>query len=375
MYQKVINFIIKIYIVFFSKKVFYKPRKKKNIIFNKNSKDIIFFFGKNFQILPIISQEINFYILFKIFFKFKFTTLDYYKEYILSIQPKNIVTFIDNDLIFYKLKIFFKNIRFVSIQNGVRLEGPLSSKVNKNKLFCDLVCLIGRQEKKFYKSIKSKFAVVGSILNNQSYKNFNINRSKNKIIAFISQYRVPENFLFKDSYYDNYYNNNEAVLLPILASYCQIYNLELVIMGCCYENSNKNFFEYNYYKSILDRFIGLKWNFLYKKNNYSNYYFLDKVSLVVSFESTLGLEALARGIKVLRFQREIYQYSKNSWIYNNKNIKYFSYNFDKEIIFKKLHSILSKNRHYVVKSFNKINLSSLIKLDPSNKLLKKLLFN
>ena len=46
--------------------------------------------------------------------------MNYYIEYIKICNPKILITFIDNNLIFYKLKKYFPNIYFISVQNGIR---------------------------------------------------------------------------------------------------------------------------------------------------------------------------------------------------------------------------------------------------------------
>lgn len=367
-----------------SKKVFFIPKRKNYLLFNKNSEVLIFLIKKNYQILPTLQQEINFYILFKIFLKFKFTELNYYKEYISIIQPRIIITFIHNDLIFYKIKFCFKNILFIAIQNGIS-DDPIISKIYKNKLYCDLVCLIGRQEKKFYKFIKTRTIDVGSVLNNETYKKSGNFANKKKLIGFISQYRTYKSSFFdlldlKDmkkekKFLNQMFSKNEPILLSLLADYCIKNNYKLAIIANYYKNSNESHQEYNFYKFIFKKFINLKWSLLAKKNIFSNYHFLHKPSLLISFESTLGLEALARGIRVLRFQREMFNRCQSVWVYYKKNGKFFSRNFNKKEVFKKIDNILSMTNYPQLKYYNNIKLSSLIKLDPGNTTLKKIISN
>lgn len=377
-------------IIFISKKVFFAPQKKNYLLFNKGSEVLTFLLKKNYQILPTLQQEINFYILFKIFLKLKFTSLDYYKEYIRIIQPRIIITFIDNDLIFYRIKFFFKNISFIVIQNGVRdnysdsnsADNLTISKIYKNKLFCDLVCLVGEQEKKFYKFIKTRFVVVGSVLNNEVYKKTNNFANKKKLIGFISQYRYIKSSIFLDlldlkekKFHNQHFYKNEPFMLSVLADYCIKNNYKLVIIGHYYKNSNESHQEHNFYKFIFKKFINLKWSLLAKKNIFSNYHLIHKPSLLISFDSTLGLEALARGIKVFRFQRQMFKRCQNAWIYSKTNGKFFSRNFDKKEVFKKFDNIFSKTNYKPFKYYNNIKLSSLIKFDPGNTIIKKIISN
>lgn len=369
-----LKIIAKFFTVFFLvKKVFFRPKKKYYVLFNKGSKVLTFLLKKNYQLLPTLKQEINLYVLFKIILKLKFTTLDYYKEYISIIQPRKVITFIDNDLVFYKIKFFFKNIFFISIQNGLRTNSKLCLKENRNKLFCDLICLIGKQEQKFYKSVKTKFVVTGSVLNNNIYKNFNMLDNKKRVIVFVSEYRVYENYLFTDKTIQKIYDDNEVVLLPILADFCKKNNYKLVIAGCFYKNSHESYKEYTFYKSILNKFTNLNWNFLTKKNFFTNYYFLNKISLLVSFGSTLGLEAFSRKVKVLRFQRQTDSRCGNFWIYNKKKGPCLVNNFDKKNVFNKINKILHDDSGINVEYYNNIKLSYLIRFDPDNRYLKKII--
>jgi surface carbohydrate biosynthesis protein len=225
--------------------------------------------------------------------------------------------------------------------------------------------LIGEQEKKFYKSIKTKFAITGSILNNQINKNFYKSLNKKRVIVFISEYRVHEKNL---STYED-----EIILLPILADFCITNNYKLTIAGSCYKNSHESNKEYNFYKCIMNKFTNLKWNYLPKKNLFSNYDFLNRISLLVSFGSTLGLEAFSRGVKVLRFQRQFDSRCENLWIFNKKDGPYLSRNFNKKNIFKKINKIFHDNNSFKVKNYNNIKLSYLICFDPGNKYIKKII--
>ena len=52
-------------------------------------------------------------------FNLKLSQLNYFKKYIEKSEADLIITFIDNNLIFYKLKKFFSLKKFIAIQNGL----------------------------------------------------------------------------------------------------------------------------------------------------------------------------------------------------------------------------------------------------------------
>ena len=97
--------------------------KKKIIIFDEQSEIYIsnLFNKKEFITLKNLRSKINIYIILKLIFKFrKINSFNYFYETIKIIKPKYIFSFIDNNLIFYMLKEKFKDIKFISIQNGTR---------------------------------------------------------------------------------------------------------------------------------------------------------------------------------------------------------------------------------------------------------------
>ena len=116
-------------------------------------------------------EELNLNILCKTLFKKKISYQSYLIEYIRSVKPKIVVTFIDNNLFFYKLKKKFPSTKFVSIQNGYRFLNDemlsvlcgLGDKVTKNIYSSDYYLVFNKQMKKLMeKYINTKCIVTGS---------------------------------------------------------------------------------------------------------------------------------------------------------------------------------------------------------------------
>ena len=84
--------------------------------------------------------------------------------------PKIVITFVDNDLGFYRLKKLQKNIIFVAVQNGTRfVTGDLLSTLSKNeKIYKTDYYFIFNDSygKQVGKYIKSNFITIGSLKNN-----------------------------------------------------------------------------------------------------------------------------------------------------------------------------------------------------------------
>ena len=101
-----------------------RPKIKEILLIDKLSEELLFnsIFKKRYEILHSKKYQINLFILFKSIFKLNLLSFheNYTYEYIRQVKPKIVISFKDNDIFFYKLKNLFKNIKFVSVQNGFR---------------------------------------------------------------------------------------------------------------------------------------------------------------------------------------------------------------------------------------------------------------
>jgi len=316
-------FFKKFIYVFFSKKIFFRPAKKKILLFYKVTEDIFYnkLNNKNYGILAIRREEINVWVLFKIILKFRLSLESYVHQYINYVQPNLIVTSIDNSILFYKLKKFFPNIKFVSIQNGYRFKtekfiNVIKDRKYKNQLEADYIFLFNSSIAKIYsKYIKSKKIIIGSFRNN----NIPIT-NKNKIkksILFISTFKQETHLKTSSSYraVNEVYAkckkySIEIKLLPLIINFCKKNNIKFFLAGqaCSNDEINK---EKLYYNKILNF---KKYSYIKKKNVYSNYKLLDQFNLITFTQSTLGYEAAARGNKIASFSAR--RNNNNKLIYN-----------------------------------------------------------
>ena len=92
--------------------------------------------------------------------------------------------------------------------------------------------------------------------------------------------------------WDKFYNA-EHKLLPLLNDFCIKNNLLLRICGGSESENEKDFFQ-----NILN---DKNWEYIERKNTYSSYNEIDNADLVVFIDSTLGYEAMGRGLKVGAF--------------------------------------------------------------------------
>jgi surface carbohydrate biosynthesis protein len=288
--------------------IYKKPKKTNILVFDRvGSTDLIpYFRGLQYEILDVRGETINGYVLLISLIKYfhKITFERYVDEFIKKSNPSCVITFIDNTEYFYKLKQYNPDIFFISIQNGWRdnvlFEIFSKSKLYKNNLQSDYLFCFGEAVGVIYGSfIKTKVVPIGSFKsNNKPIKKSN--KSKITSVLFISQYRVPVQSSTgpcmpigeRNVPWDQFYNS-EFQLLPLLSDFCLDNNLILKICGGSESENEKEFFQ-----RVLK-----KRNYEYKErlNTYSSYTEIDNAEIIVFIDSTLGYEALGRGLKTAAF--------------------------------------------------------------------------
>lgn len=184
--------------------------------------------------------------------KFKFSNRSYIEEYIKTLNPKALITWIDNNIFFYQLE--FKNIKKISIQNGRRSNLPADIFYNLEKkkiqnLKCDYVFTHNDSITNFYKNyIDSKFLVTGSFKSN----NCNINENLKKYeLLYVSTFRNLDNYNLYENYDWCEWQKKEIILLKFADEYCQKFNKKLTILGS--EMDSKS--EIKFFNSRHDYFI------------------------------------------------------------------------------------------------------------------------
>ena len=284
--------ILKILNIIINFKIYLKKPKQDNIlVYDRVSKTFadVLFKKKNFSIYDNRFESINIYIFFKTLTQYNFNGIstfkkNYKKIYFEYVKPKIIYTSIDNNPGFYKLKNLYPDAVYISDQNGMRdnkfYESALNYfKLNKKKLKCDYFFLFGLDYlKKISKVIDAKFIVSGNTLNN-SFLNKKI-KVKNKNILFLSS-----GFAF------NHFKKDVNIIKNLLI-FCKKNLYKISILTRPNHNLNKKFNE---------KFKNENLKILEPKNRKDSYDFIGKYSIIVFNHTTLGYEALARGIKVASF--------------------------------------------------------------------------
>ncbi len=355
------------------------PEQKNILIYdNEGSEFITEVLDKgSYGILYARGENLNLYVYLKLLLRLKFNYKDYLDEYIKFVNPKALITWIDNDLNFYEYKN--KKIKKIAIQNARRtsLDNDLFFNLNKKKdnrfkYQSDYLFAHSLGVKKIYeKIINTKVCVTGSFRSNNEKIQFN--KKKNDIL-YISTFRnsqlndekriLVKNYTEKD-YKLNNWLDHELRLLKWLKLYSLAYKRPISILGSQIDEKN----EINFYKKNL----GLKFNFIKKTKERKTYKILDESKLIVGIDSTLLNEAFGRGCNVvfLSYRGSLYPLStrKFGWPENfSMNGKFWTRNPDYES-FKGVMNFYNSKKNFVSKNLRK----KIMAFDEGNKKFKSVL--
>jgi len=116
-----------------SKFIYRAPNKTKLLILDKPGSVLISkVLKKKTDTLEVRYEKINLYIVFKMILNFdKLSMQSYIFRYIEKVNPKLIISHIDNNNFFFKLKSLFPDINFIFIQNGLSLKSYTQKKIKK----------------------------------------------------------------------------------------------------------------------------------------------------------------------------------------------------------------------------------------------------
>ncbi len=349
-----------------SKWVFLKPNKKKILIYDRVSKDFLnVFFNKNdYEVLDVRYESINFYVIISTLLKCRFSNFvsNYKKTYIEVVSPKIVVSAIDNDIGFFKLKDIDQKPKYICFQNGLRtndfyIQCKNYIKKYKKKLRIDHFFLLGSNEKKrMIKIIESEFYCLGSIKNN--YYPIKKKKTVKKIssIMYVSQFNLD---MYNRSFYETF--NEDKKIFNFLYKFCEEKKIKL-IYGSKLDLSMEKYIRNNLPKG--------DWTYhprLSAKKTYKN---LNNQEMIVFSWSTLGFEALAKGIKCVSFHKYFpsigsnVKYPQTGFFWSSlKNYSQFK---------KKISKILSTSDSRWKKISNKYS-SEILDYDPDNRNVKKML--
>lgn len=298
LFFKYLRYILK------AKKNWSSPSKSQILIYDESGINMLsrYFQKWNPEVLHVRGEIINIRVLIGSLFKNGNAHDAYVDQYIRIVKPDLVITFIDNNLNFLAISQRHKSLKTLFIQNGMRYyhgdifyaldsinpESLKNLKVDKMLTFGQIT---GSHYKKY---ISGSYIPVGSVTNNLVPRQIHLDTD---IIAFISQFKGGRTINGK--YYD--YNEYAALtvknIMHFLKKYTKLKRKKLMIIPRFHKDSISRKQEEEYY----DKLLGYKTEFLEFDQEFSSYHACDMAEIVVSVDSTLGIESIARGNKTALF--------------------------------------------------------------------------
>jgi surface carbohydrate biosynthesis protein len=356
-----------------AEKIWAKPPQKKILVYDEAStKFLKRYLRKNdceiFYLRNTPKRKINMFVILLMLFNFKLSFHKYLEIYIKLVKPKFIITTIDNDLSFYKIKSFYPDATIISIQNSIRMAiSDIFSRLkeikkNHKNLKADYILVYNNFIKKKYSQIiNSNFITIGSFVSNKQKK---IITKKKYRLVYISDYRNKILKSYKSR--EAFYGKVDSFLIN-LAKYAKEKNIKITILGGSTGDQQLKD-EINYYKEI---FKSNKFSFLKRSINRPKFKILDNSKIVITHNSTLGYEAFGRGVKTafftVRAKDKSFISTRFSWPAKQKLKGEFWTN---ENSLNEINRIMNFLNDIPFKNWNnltKTKYSEILKFDPDNK--------
>ena len=278
-----------------------KPKQSKILILNQMSeaqRSVFKEFETSYFYLD--GTEINIFCLIKSIFTMSFwrdPIITYLKSCVSYANPVLVVTFTDNFSAFYRLSSAIGSVKTMVIQNGIR--GAFLDVFDEIKTLSDLhvdhMCVFGKDIGDLYaRYTNCDVHVVGSTRNNH----YSIsNNAKTIDVLYISQFVGEPNSTKTMGTMDGNvitvsdFSQADHHVLQLTKSWCTSNGKKLTVLP---RSDGSSTSESDYFSSQLS---GSNWAYALKSGEKSSYEIVDQSNIVVTVDSTLGYEALSRGVK------------------------------------------------------------------------------
>jgi len=258
--------------------------------------------------------------------------------FIKATKPDFVFTFIDNNVDFYRLVHQFPNTRFFAVQNGLRANYTnqfglgffeLLEEISKNEdLAVHWLCVFGNSSAQQYlKHIRANVLCMGSMKNNMF--NSQKDMSAQYDIVYISQH-APYEIASSDSRF--FFGGNpisasdfyriEELIVTFLAKWCASTGNSFAVLG---KRTSDHAYEANFFKKVA---FPETITFIPRTSDFSTYAYCAAASLIVTADSAIGYEFLARGSKVAFLSARIH--AARASVLNDSHDTDFGYPVDLE---------------------------------------------
>ena len=282
---------------FRAKKIWSRPSQSKVLIFDSCNQHVLMeFLGPwHPEVLHVRGEQINMEVLFASLFRGGSKTDAYIDCFIEKVQPLLVITFIDNHSGFHSISARHQSVTTLFIQNGKR-SGDIFKKLASRKsdgasLQVDYMMTFGSCEGGEYaKYIQGCVVSMGSLLNNSSTE---VCEQEPETIAFVSQWLQYGHSLNETFYSNEELDQTDRPIIQCLVRYAEAKNKRLLIIPRNLKDSELRVMEEAYFRDL----IGGEPEFFEPPG----YRAVDTADVVVSVQSTLGYESIARGNKTAIF--------------------------------------------------------------------------
>ena len=339
-----------------TKFIFKKPKSSELLIFDKQSLSYLKLFLKDqFEIYYARGEIVNVYVLIFTLINngLRGVRKNYKFNYFKFVNPKFIITAIDENYQFYLLKDQYKKPVYISFQRAFKTNSFFKS-INKMKkenpklrFKADYIFVLGKNDEiKLPKFLEGKFHISGNLINN---KFSNIIRSKQKKIkelCFISSLKPIRN--------NNVKKHWDYKLFLLVKKFCINNDIKLIFL------SKSPVYEKSYFKSLYS-LKGSK--YIPNKTKKLTYQTVNNSQFVVFSRTSLGHEVIAKGKKGFCFIKNFpaidyhTKYHKEGFYWSNK----INYNQ----LDKNLKRIFKLSQKTWLKEVN-AEIAQMTKYDPNN---------
>ena len=295
------------YLCYFTnaRKIWRWPKQSEVLIYDACNQHILMeYFGSwDPELLHLRGEQINIPVLLSTFFGGRKNSDAYIDCFIKRVCPRLVITFIDNNVNFYKISQKYPEIKTMFIQNGWRSYFlDIFEKLDKlrpefsNSLAVDYMAVFGSCIGGEYKRyIQGETVLIGSIKNNFVPKK---ELTRRGVLALLSQWQ-SDGFKVGDTFYsqEDYFGQADRLIIKCLVDYAEKTNKRFMIIPRNPKDSDSREMEEVYFRGM----VGGDPEYIDMDGCYPNYNATDAAEVVVGIDTTLIYESIARGNKTAVF--------------------------------------------------------------------------
>jgi len=254
--------------------------------------------------LPLLTLEVNVPVLLTSLFRSGRRSDAYYDCYMARVAPGLVLTYVDNNLDFYLFAVRNPHLKTLFIQNGTRgyladVFEILDKRPPAEPLKVDYMLTFGsRVGAEYAKYVSGKVVPIGSFRNNL----VPLRRQKVRgTLAFISQYRDTGGFDMGGVFYsfEQFWEQADRLIIPFLVEYAKVRGKSFYIVPCSGHSKDPALLEKE--KSYYNRIADCECAYSEWQWHGSSYEVIDATEVIVAIDTSMGLEAMARGSRAAIF--------------------------------------------------------------------------